>query len=108
MKGKAKIQLCSREQEKIKEYKISELPLKHAYIMRISKEKYDNNEPCIIIKGKIANQVYCSLLEYLNDCVKQGKYSQQISDLPVLFQESIAWTPEITHIIFGSGAEGKR
>ena len=108
MKGKAKIQLYSMEQEKRRECKISELPLKNSYIMRISKEKYNNNEQCIIIKGKIANQVYCSLLEYLNDCVKKGTYSQKISNLPVLFQESIAWMPEMTYIKFGNDAEGKR
>ena len=78
---------------------MSELDIKDEYIYKISKEKYSNSEPCIIIRGKIANQVFCMIDQYFVESSINGKIEFMFSELPPLFFEAIKWPEDAEYIL---------
>ena len=95
---KNKVMVLSQEKECIASTYVSDLDIREEFIYKESVEKYKNEEPCVIIRGKIANQVFCKLNEYIKGCKKEGRQIVPMEDLPVLFQEAILWDTKAAYI----------
>ena len=58
------IYLLDNQNEVMSQKMISELKIKEEYINNQSKTKYQNSEPCIIIRTKICNTVYLDFNDF--------------------------------------------
>ena len=96
---KNKVVVLSKEQECISSTNVSDLDIREEFIYKESKEKYQNEEPCVIIRGKIANRIFCGMNEYIKGCRKEGKKIVPLEELPVLFRESIMWDNKAAYIM---------
>lgn len=95
---KKKINLLSKNRRVISTIFISELNLSEDYIYRVSNEKYNNSEPCIIIKGKIANSLFCKWNEFINECSKRRKEIIELNEIPNDIKEGIIWEEGVEFI----------
>lgn len=95
---KNKVVVLSKDQECISSAYVSDLDIREEFIYKESKEKYQNEEPCVIIRGKIANMIFCGMNEYIKGCRKEGRKLVPLEELPELFRESILWDKEAAYI----------
>ncbi len=81
----------------IRSSELQELPLNEDYILRTSKNEYQNDEPCIIIRTSIAGDVYNRLCKFLQNAAAHSE-SVALKDLPEEFQTCIDWEPAVQSI----------
>ena len=99
MNKKKTFKIYSKDNNLISSMGVSELDIKEEYIYKISEEKYSNSEPCIIIRGKIANQVFCTINQFFMECTAKGHTKFLIRELPQLFAEAIKWSEDAEYIL---------
>lgn len=97
---KKKINILSDNKEIILSEYISDINIKEEYFYKVSMEKYDNSEPCVIIKGKIANKLLCDLNVFINQLKNQNRNMISLDELPMNIKEAIEWQQEAEYIEF--------
>lgn len=95
---KRRLNILSKEKKLITSLGVSELDIKEEYIYKVSEEKYSNSEPCIIIRGKIANQVFCMINQFFMECSSKGQTEFSLKELPPIFTEAIKWSEDAEYI----------
>mgnify|MGYP000894733411 CR=1 FL=1 len=93
------IYLLDNQNEVMSQKMISELKIKEEYINNQSKTKYQNSEPCIIIRTKICNTVYMDFNDFINNCINENKKMIHVKDLPDNLLNSIEFDQNIEILI---------
>ncbi|WP_333887888.1 hypothetical protein [Clostridium sp.] len=72
---------------KINESQLNELEIAEAYILNRSREEYDNEEPCVIIRTCVRNDVYNKFNIFIKRMISEKKTEILIEDLPQAFKD---------------------
>ena len=89
MKKKMYVELLDKTNSVVKKIQLNEIAIKEDYILTTSKEEYDNNEPCIIIRTCIRNDIYRKLTRYIKKVGSKSKERICVESLPIELKESI-------------------
>lgn len=87
MKKKVKVDVRDKTDVLIKNVLLTEVEVKEDFLLNKSKIEYDNEEPCIIIRTCIRNDLYNEFSKYLRKAQKKGNVEFIVGELPDLFQE---------------------
>lgn len=98
-KGNTMIYLINDKQGMVVKQSISDFRIKEDYIYRKSIEKYNNIEPCIIIRTKIINSVLSELNQFIKKCLAEHKKDISIDEIPAKFIESIDFDEDVVRIL---------
>ena len=88
MKKGIGIELLDNKNNLITRMELNDIPLCEKYILETSKEDYDNEEPCIIIRTCIRNNVYKGFAKYLKGIEKKQNGYVRIQDMPDEYKKS--------------------
>lgn len=86
-----------RNNNLIQSVMISELVPSENYILKISHDEYQNDEPCIVTRSAITGNLLNEFQKHLTSNMEQS-CEFQLSELPAEFLEGIAWEPDIVKI----------
>lgn len=98
MKKKLYVELLDINDSVIQNIQLNEIPLKEEYILNISKEEYENDEPCVVIRTCIRNNVYRKFLKYIKSINKKLECKIYVKDLPIEFRESMDILEDVVSI----------
>ncbi len=89
------IELLDDKNSLIKSIELNDVPLYEEYILATSKEDYNNEEPCIVIRTCIRNNVYKGFAKYLKGIEKKQDGYVCIKDMPDEYRESLYFGKDV-------------
>lgn len=98
MKKGIQIELFDNKNNLINTVGLNDIPLYEEYILKTSKEDYDNDEPCIVIRTCIRNNVYKGFAKYLKSIEKKQSGCVCIDELPDEYKRSLDFGKEVYKI----------
>lgn len=100
MKKSIYIEILDEDDKLINSIALNEVPLYEDYILATSKDEYNNDEPCVIIRTCIRNNIYKGFTKYLKDIDKKLEGKILVKDLPNEYKVSMDWGVNATCIIY--------
>lgn len=88
-KKKLILHMLNKEKELLLETTVQEIVLKEEYIIATSTEKYGTDEPCIIYRTCIADDIHLQINQLLQKVIEQGKNEIHYNELPADIVNSI-------------------
>lgn len=95
MKKGISIGLLNNNNKLIKSMELNDVPLYEKYILEVSKADYDNEEPCIVIRTCIRNNVYKGFAKYLKCIGKKQDGYICIKDIPDEYRKSLDFGKDV-------------
>ena len=71
------------------------MSLYEEYILETSKKEYDNEEPCIVIRTCIRNNVYKNFSKYLKGIEKKQDGYVCVKDMPDEYKKSLDFGKDV-------------
>ena len=100
MKKNIYIDILDYENKLVRGMQLNELPLYEEYVLATSKKEYSNDEPCVVIRTCIRNNVYKGFTKYLKGIDRKLEGHLYVGDLPKAYSQSIDFGDRATTIIF--------
>jgi glutamyl-tRNA reductase len=72
---------------KLDKLQLNELEIDEDYILNRSREEYDNEEPCVIIRTCVRNDIYSKFNIFIKKMISEKKTEILIEDLPQSFKD---------------------
>lgn len=88
-KKKLTLHMLNKNRELLMETTVQDIVLKEEYIIATSTEKYGTDEPCIIYRTCIADDIHLQINQILQKVLEQGKDEINYSELPTDIVDSI-------------------
>ena len=100
MKKNIYIDILDNENKLVRGMQLNEVPLYEDYVLATSKREYSNDEPCVVIRTCIRNNVYKAFTKYLKGIDRKLEGHLYVGDLPKEYTQSIDFGDRATTIIF--------
>ena len=97
-KKKMKLMLLDESKTIIDERTVDDIILKEEYIIAESKKKYGTNEPCIIYRTCIADDVHLQLNEFFKECMSNNKNQISIDEIPEIILTNLEMNDSVKYI----------
>ena len=78
--------------------KAVELEFNEEYVISVSKQKYGTDEPCIIYRTCIVNEVISQLDDFVLRCKSEKKDVINIEELPDEIMRAISFNSEVSRL----------
>ena len=100
MKKNIFIDVLDSDNKLLKGMQLKELPLYEDYVLATSRKEYCNDEPCVVIRTCIRNNIYKNFQRYLKGIDRRLEGHLSVNDLPREYTSSIDFGEKASTIIF--------